>query len=269
MSTKKPFVVKHGLEVADNLIFAENQKVGIQTTAPDYTLDVDGSLGITGGFYVNRENNVVKTTTGIVSDTLFNTISGIDTSLILIGDYVTGDHIQNNTRITSIGSSALSILPIHTKSVGIATTSFSFFRYRSSGNNGDILVSKGPDMSPIWKKVADIEESVSYAKTATDVIGGIASVTQLYVSPGISTFVGIITAIDAYFSGLVAIEDLAVIDTLDVGGDTTLDSTLDVDGATTLNSTLDVDGATTLNSTLDVDGKTDIHNDLEVDKETQ
>jgi hypothetical protein len=257
MSTKKPFVVKHGLDVADNLIFAENQKVGIQTSLPDYTLDVDGSLGISSAFYVPTENVEVKTAVGIVSNTSFDTISGIDTSLILVGDYVTGDYIQDNTRITSIGSSTLSILPIHENNSGPEEKPFLFLRYKFSGKSGNFLKSRGPNKSPIWS--SDVDLTVSYAKTAFDVIGGIASVTQLYVNPGISTFVGIITATDAYFSGLVAIEDLVVIDTLDVGGATTLNSTLDVDGATTLNNTLGVSSATTLSSTLNVDGVTSLN----------
>tara|TARA_B100001094_G_scaffold181143_1_gene175530 strand:- start:157 stop:6048 length:5892 start_codon:yes stop_codon:yes gene_type:complete len=41
-----------------------------------------------------------------------------------------------------------------------------------------------------------ISATVAFAQTATDVIGGIASVTQLQVSPGISTFNG-----DVYFNG--------------------------------------------------------------------
>ena len=40
MGIKKNFVVKNGLEVADNLIVAEEQKVGIGTTTVNYTLDV-------------------------------------------------------------------------------------------------------------------------------------------------------------------------------------------------------------------------------------
>ena len=35
MGIKKNFVVKNGLEVADDLIFAEEQKVGIGTTVAD------------------------------------------------------------------------------------------------------------------------------------------------------------------------------------------------------------------------------------------
>jgi hypothetical protein len=42
MAVNKAFVVKNGLEVADNLLFANNNKVGIGTTIPDYTLDVRG-----------------------------------------------------------------------------------------------------------------------------------------------------------------------------------------------------------------------------------
>ncbi len=46
---EKNFVVKHGLEVNTNLIFADKDtnKVGIATTVADYTLHVNGGIGAT------------------------------------------------------------------------------------------------------------------------------------------------------------------------------------------------------------------------------
>ena len=49
MAVNKNFVVKNGLEVNTSLIVAnaETQKVGIASTAPQYTLDVSGGIGAT------------------------------------------------------------------------------------------------------------------------------------------------------------------------------------------------------------------------------
>ena len=184
MSVNKSFVVKNGLEVADNLIFTEGQKVGIGTTTPDYILSVNGDLSITGGIYVPTASSSIGSTTGIASATTLDFISGINTSGLLVGDYVTGTFLQNNTRIVSIGTSSLGITPNHTNA-GLTTVTFSFQRYKFSGESGQALVSQGPGLPPIWT-VAD-SVAASTATTAVNVIGGIASVTQLSVS-GVSTF---------------------------------------------------------------------------------
>ena len=49
MAVNKNFVVKNGLEVNTNLILADatNDRVGIGTTVPSYTLDVAGGIGAT------------------------------------------------------------------------------------------------------------------------------------------------------------------------------------------------------------------------------
>tara|TARA_B100000965_G_scaffold380525_1_gene377152 strand:- start:475 stop:1281 length:807 start_codon:yes stop_codon:yes gene_type:complete len=49
MAVNKNFVVKNGLEVNDNLIIADatNNRVGIGSTIPDFTLDVLGGIGAT------------------------------------------------------------------------------------------------------------------------------------------------------------------------------------------------------------------------------
>ncbi|NBW19365.1 MAG: hypothetical protein EBR82_66450, partial [Caulobacteraceae bacterium] len=62
----KAFVIKNGLEVNTNLIFADapEGKVGIGTTNPKYTLHVKGGIGVTD-LYVS---GIATITTGIVTN---------------------------------------------------------------------------------------------------------------------------------------------------------------------------------------------------------
>jgi hypothetical protein len=86
MAINKNFVVKNGLEVADNLLFANNNKVGIGTTLPDYTLEVKGDVSLNNRLYLKTVDSFVKNATGIVSVTSPSAITGLNTSLIKLGD---------------------------------------------------------------------------------------------------------------------------------------------------------------------------------------
>lgn len=219
MAISKNFVVKNGIEVAENLIYTEGQSVGIGTTLPEYLLSVNGNLSLSGGVYLPNDTPTVKTATGIVSTTSLVTISGINTSSLFVGDYVTGEYIQSNTRITAIGSSSLSILPNHTNSSGIATTSFTFFRYKVSGNSGQVLTSQGDNLPPTWGFPGQTE-------TAINVIGGIGSITELSVS-GISTF-----------NDLVSIAQTADANALQINNYSVLVNTGQIDSTSGLSSTI-------------------------------
>lgn len=166
MSINKSFVVKHGLEVAEDLIFTQDQKVGIGTTTPDYLLSVNGDIDLKGRLYVPTVSSGVGTYVGIVTSTDLDKIIGINTSDIREGDNVTGTYIQDNTKVISIGSSYVSILPNHTNVAGFATTSFTFFRYQFSGETGQSLVSRGPTIPPIWKYQDNVSaQNISTTKT--------------------------------------------------------------------------------------------------------
>lgn len=54
MAIDKNFVVKHGLEVSRNLVFADaaERRVGIASTVPQFTLDVAGGIGATDVYAV-------------------------------------------------------------------------------------------------------------------------------------------------------------------------------------------------------------------------
>jgi len=77
MSISKNFVIKHGLEASTNLILADanTRKVGIGTTAPQYTLHVNGGIGatslnVTGVSTVNTlYANTAYINSGIISAT--------------------------------------------------------------------------------------------------------------------------------------------------------------------------------------------------------
>jgi hypothetical protein len=88
MAVNKAFVVKNGLEVADNLLFANNNKVGIGTTLPDYTLEVKGDVSLNNRLYLKTVDSFVKNATGIVSVTSPSAITGLNTSLIKLGDFI-------------------------------------------------------------------------------------------------------------------------------------------------------------------------------------
>jgi hypothetical protein len=162
MSTKKPFVVKHGLEVADNLIFAENQKVGIQTSVPDYTLDVKGDVALTGKLLVTDETGSYSTT-GTISASTPSFISGVNTSLFRINDKIDdgpGGFLSANTKVLTIGISSIGISPVHTLLFGSSSININITRELSFGDENQVLFSRGEYQSPVWKSLpSDVQVS--------------------------------------------------------------------------------------------------------------
>ena len=80
MAVNKNFVVKNGLEVSTDLILAnaDNNRVGIATTTPDYTLHVNGGIGATDS-YVSAASTVVENFNVGLAGTVFSVdaITGI------------------------------------------------------------------------------------------------------------------------------------------------------------------------------------------------
>ena len=153
MAVNKNFVVKNGLEVADNLIFAENQKVGIGTTSPQYNLDVKGDVALTGTLLVPSEVSSFSTT-GVANSLYRTLITGVNTSLYRVNDIIddgAGGLFANNTKVTFIGISSVGISPQHTLLVGESSVSYTVRRTLTSGESEQVLVSRGDVASPVWK----------------------------------------------------------------------------------------------------------------------
>lgn len=112
MGIERNFIVRNGLEVNDNMIFADSDsgKVGIATTTVNYTLDVNGTVG---------------------SKSLY--VSGISTvnSLVINGTLSVGNTTgSSNQYLASVGTGITwkSVVSPRTSTVysaGIGSTSFS------------------------------------------------------------------------------------------------------------------------------------------------
>ena len=127
MAVNKNFVVKNGLEVAENLIFAVSDKVGIGSTAPLAKLDVRGNINATdvyssgvttvatainvgtgGTIIAGTTNGLVGFGTGIpefIVD-IKSPVSTGQTTLNVFGDVViSGDiKIDNNFNLTGVST---------------------------------------------------------------------------------------------------------------------------------------------------------------------
>ena len=168
MGVQKNFIVKNGIEVADNLVFAENGKVGVNTNSPDYTLDTKGDIGLSGKLYVTPETQPASTT-GIITASSPFFITGVTTSLFRINDRISdgGGFIATNTKVTSIGISSIGIVPSHSRITGFGTTTITITRNLTSGEANQVLISRGENQAPTWKTIVSEGVAVSASSTSS------------------------------------------------------------------------------------------------------
>jgi hypothetical protein len=152
MGIKKNFVVKNGIEVADNLIFAEGQKVGINTNSPDYTLDTKGDIALSGKLYVPPETQPSSTTGTLESAHPFF-VSGVTTSLFRVNDIIDdpGLLLTQNTKVTSVGINSIGIAPAHGYGGASQSVTINITRKVTPGQFGQVLISRGEGQSPVWQ----------------------------------------------------------------------------------------------------------------------
>ncbi len=169
MAVNKNFVVKNGLEVNENLILAnaDDKRVGIASTTPNYTLDVSGGIGATdlvvsgfttltkdlqvgasgSTFYVSNSNSNVGVGTS-APDAAYtlevrSSVSTGQTALYVYGDMrVTGDInlddiILDDVRATDLYVSGLSTF------VGVSTFESTVY------TNGDIDIAGSAGVTSI------------------------------------------------------------------------------------------------------------------------
>lgn len=161
MALTKNFVVRNGLEVATNLLFADSatNTVGVGTTVPVYSLDVLGDIALENRLFVGVSSSLVKVTTGIASAASPGVISGIDTSLIRIHDTLTETnnvYFRPGTRVASIGPSIINLNVAHKNGIGSTTLTISVNRRVTSGNQNNVLISNGEYEGAEWKEIESV-----------------------------------------------------------------------------------------------------------------
>ena len=228
MAVNKNFVIKNGVEVAENLIFASSdlEKVGIGSTVPNDTLDVRGGIAATN-FYA----------AGVVTST---------------DNFYVGASGTVFTALTGFGSvgvgTANPIFPLDIRS-SASTGTTALYVYGDMRLTGDIIAD---DISIDDVNATDL--NVSGLSTLTGNVVLVGSVNQLNVS-GISTF-----ADDVIISGGgIQVTGVATFtDSIDANAG------LDVDGQTDLDE-LVVAGVSTYSASVDINAGADIVGGLTAD----
>ena len=227
MAVNKNFVIKNGVEVAENLIFASSdlEKVGIGSTVPIDTLDVRGGIAATN-FYA----------AGVVTST---------------DNFYVGASGTVFTALTGFGSvgvgTANPIFPLDIRS-SASTGTTALYVYGDMRLTGDITAD---DISIDDVNATDLNVSGLSTLTGNVVLAG--SVNQLNVS-GISTFADdvIISGGGIQVTGVATFTDSIDANAgLDVDGQADLDE-LVVAGVSTFSNTVDI------NATVDIDGQLDV-----------
>jgi len=227
MAVNKNFVIKNGVEVAENLIFASSdlEKVGIGSTVPNDTLDVRGGIAATN-FYA----------AGVVTST---------------DNFYVGASGTVFTALTGFGSvgvgTANPIFPLDIRS-SASTGTTALYVYGDMRITGDITAD---DISIDDVNATDL--NVSGLSTLTGNVVLVGSVNQLNVS-GISTFADdvIISGGGIQVTGVATFTDSIDANAgLDVDGQTDLDE-LVVAGVSTYSASVDI------NATVDIDGQLDV-----------
>ncbi|QGT54279.1 hypothetical protein b3_0021 [Synechococcus phage B3] len=168
MAIERNFIIKNGLEIADNLLVANNDKIGIGKTQPNYVLDIIGDVASTGKLLFPPENQPNPTTGTFSSSTPF-LVTGINTSLFRVHDLLddTGNILTPGSKVVNIGISSISIFPGHNLTVGSAQTTISIIRNVTAGETEQFLVSRGPSLPPVWKTASGFGTVAGLSTVAT------------------------------------------------------------------------------------------------------
>jgi hypothetical protein len=286
MSTvNKNFIVNQGLEVSEDLIFADGntEKVGINTRDPQYELQVDGKLAIKNAFLVAPENTFVANKVGILSQFAPSSIAGINTDDLRVNDIVRdlGDQfISSNTRVLSIEPDIILLTKSHTNNSNGNLVTFIVTRDFDSGDQGNVLVSRGPNESPVWIESADdvkyTDSNKFYFPTFVEDFGRTelyANNDKLVFNPA-QTRLGIGSTTpeanltvngDVSIASSLTVNNLTKLNNeLEVFGDVSFESDLTVENNVSIGSSLIVDGFATFGESIEVNGSVEIGFDLDV-----
>jgi UDP-3-O-[3-hydroxymyristoyl] glucosamine N-acyltransferase len=261
-SIDKNFIVKQGLEVAEDLIFADGDlnKVGINTRNPLYDFQVSGDFALENSFLVKTEGLFSETKVGILSQFSPSSITGINTSDLRLNDIVrdlNDQFISPNTTIVGIQSGIVELSNPHSNTSNGDLVTFAIIRNFDSGEEGNVLTSQGPDKAPIWTpSTDDVAYRIAdkfYYPTFVEEFGRtrlFANNDKLVFNPS---------------QGRLGIGSTSPQANLDVNGNVSIASSLTVKSFTELADQLNVLGNATLKSNLTVDNSVSIGASLTVD----
>ena len=235
----KSFVIKNGLEVNTNLIFADapEGKVGIGTTNPEYLLHVKGGIGATDSFVsgISTVINELRVGTG---GTIFSVIAGP----------------------AGVG-----------QSVGVGTARPAFLLdVRSPVSTGQTALYVQGDVRVTGDLNVDDISITNLNVTGVSTFVGFATFRNNIFVAGISTFVGFSTFNDYVFiqDGLNVTGTGATLASVNVTGLTTIRNTI-ISGITTITNTTDSttfnNGALVIDGGLGVEKSVNIGGNLDVD----
>jgi len=133
MGYNKNFVVKNGLEVGGNLIYAnaDSRKVGIGTTVPQYNLDVSGSLGANfATLGISTVQNLILnggitigSSTGSAGQYLVNTGAGV-TWQILPNLRSTSTQVATATQTVFVFTYTIGLIDVYVNGVKLSTSEY-------------------------------------------------------------------------------------------------------------------------------------------------
>jgi carbonic anhydrase/acetyltransferase-like protein (isoleucine patch superfamily) len=268
-SIDKNFIVKQGLEVAEDLIFADGDinRVGINTREPLYDLQVSGDIALENRLLIKDDGGFTTSRVGVLSQTDPTYITGIDTTGLRPNDIVTsigGTFIFPSTRITNIQLNIVELNKVYNSPGNpnflYEDLNFDFTRDFDTGNDGDSLISRGADQPPIWIKpltnVNFADKNETYYPTFVTGLGR----TDLYANTDKLVF--------NPFQTRLGIGSTAPNTTLDINGDVSIASSLTVDGLTKLNSELEVLRNASLSGELKVSENVIFESELNVNEDS-
>jgi len=246
MAVNKNFIVKHGLEVDTNLIFAngDTNRVGIGTTVPQYTLHVFEGTGIGAtNIFVTGITTVINELRVGTGGTIFSVIAG-PTGF--------GQSVGVGT------STPAFLLDVHSP----VSTGQTAIRVRGDGRiTGNLVIESGVTLSTL--NVTGISTFVGFTtfqdyvfiQDGLNVTGTGATLSSLNVT-GVSTFAGITTVTGTtLFSkqlNVSGVSTFAGITT--VTGTTLFSKQLNVSGVSTFAGITTVTGPTLFSKQLNVSG---------------
>ena len=129
-------------------------------------------------------NPIVVNVTGSFSSLEPDVISGLTTTNIRIQDVITSDgkgYISPPTVIVSVGVNSVRLDKNHNLTSGTDTSALVISRKYDTGDAGDVLISRGPNLPPEWKTEIDPNIVAANNQVYSPILSDGTGVRQLYI----------------------------------------------------------------------------------------